>query len=45
MPCDTFLEEPSFPALACYFQKTSTPLTLPPSLQIATLWIAKLGGF
>ena len=44
-PGDAFLEEQEWQALACYFQKTSTPPTKPPSLQQATLWIAKLGGF
>jgi hypothetical protein len=45
MPGDTFLEEHEWQALACYFQKTSTPPAKPPTLQQATLWIAKLGGF
>ena len=45
MPCDTFLEEPFCPALACYFLKISIPPAKPPSLRQAALWIAKLGGF
>lgn len=45
MPCDTFLDKHEWQALTCYFQKTSIPPTKPPSLQQATLWIAKLGGF
>lgn len=45
MPCDTFLEEPQWQALACYFLKMSIPPAEPPSLRQATLWIAKLGGF
>jgi len=45
MSCDTFLEGPEWQALACYFLKTSIPPVEPPTLQQATLWIAKLGGF
>ena len=45
MLCDTFLEKNQWQALACYFQKTSTPPTKPPTLGQAALWIAKLGGF
>lgn len=45
IPGDTFLEEPQWQALAGYFLKTSIPPAKPPSLQQATLWIAKLGGF
>ena len=45
MPCDAFLETHEWQALVCYFQKTSTPPTQPPTLRQATLWIANLGGF
>lgn len=45
MPCDTFLEEHEWQALACYFQKNKIPPTKPLTLLKATLWIAKLGGF
>jgi hypothetical protein len=45
MPCDTFLEVSFCPALACYFLKTSIPPAKPPSLQQATLFLSKLGGF
>jgi len=45
MPCDTFLDKPEWQALACYSLKISIPPTKPLTLQQATLWIAKLGGF
>lgn len=43
--CDTFLEQPLWQALICFFLKISTPPEQPPSLQQASLWIAQLGGF
>lgn len=44
IPCNIFLEKLQWQALACYFFNTSTPPVQPPSLQIVTRWIAKLGG-
>lgn len=44
-PCTAFLAEAEWKALYAFTHKTDSLPPTPPSVQQATLWIAKLGGF
>jgi len=45
LPCTVAFEDYEWQALYCYIHKTALLPPEPPTLQQATLWLARLGGF
>lgn len=45
LPCSLVLETHEWQALFCFIHQSNQPPQVPPSLLLATLWIAQLGGF
>jgi hypothetical protein len=45
LPCTVVLNKEEWQALYCNIKRVSEPISTPPSLAEAVLWIAKLGGF
>jgi hypothetical protein len=45
LPCDVVFEEHEWKALYCYVHHTRTPPEKPPSLNEATMLVARVGGF
>ncbi len=45
VPCDVFFEEEEWKALCSYHHRSPIPPNEPPSLKVAMLMVAKIGGF
>ncbi len=45
LPCNVIFEEHEWKSLYCFINKTTIPPSTPPSLEEATRWVARLGGF